>query len=420
MPRYPGLPGGIIFFHLPVPFFSRRSSYILTDMIDKQTILTKYARNEVNAEEHAAFREWLKTRSAEEMEALMEEYGEIVARLGAPQTPASPALLAAIHHEINTTASETPVKPMIIRRWGWAAAVALLLAGGTYLWSTYRPEAAQPPLAANSTDIKPGTNGAVLTLSDGSQVALDSAHAGTITLQGGGVAKVSGNKLVYENNGKASAYNTMSTPNGRQFQLELPDGTKVWLNSASSIHYPTAFPGTVREVDITGEAYFEVASDASRPFRINVNNKAEVEVLGTNFNVNAYDNESTINTTLLQGSVRVLQRGHRGVVLRPGQQAQSTGAGEIKVIADANTEKAIAWKDGLFNFNGAKLDEVVRQLERWYDIRVIYEKDVPDIELAGKMTRGVSLQGLLVVLEELGVRCKLEGRTLTILSVNQP
>lgn len=403
-----------------------------TDMIDKSTILTKYARNEVTAAEHAAFQEWLKTRSAEEVEVLMDEYGEIIARLDSPQEPANPALLIAIHQEINkqeTAATETPIKRIAIRKWSWAAAIALLLAGAAFLWKTYRPAAVPMPMVINSTDIEPGSNGAILTLSDGSRITLDSIHTGTITLQDGTVARVSDNKLVYKDNGEENLYNTMSTPNGRQFQLELPDGTRVWLNAASSIHYPTSFSGTERRVDVTGEVYFEVARDAGRPFRINVNNKAEVEVLGTSFNVNAYDNELTINTTLLQGAVRVLQRGHQGVVIKPGQQAQianlrpqqeSTKPGEIKVIEVANIEKAVAWKDGLFNFNGAKLDEVMRQLERWYDINVIYENGVPDIELAGKMTRGVSLQGLLIVLKELGMQCKLEGRTLTILPVNQP
>lgn len=382
-------------------------------MIDKSTILARYARNEVTAEEHAAFREWLKTLSAAEVEALMDEYGEMIARMDSLQTPASPGLLTAIHREINRQEAGTPVKRMPIRKWSWAAAVAVLLAGAAFLWKTYQPETVQTPVVVQSTDIAPGTNGAILTLSDGSRVALDSVSNGTITLQGG---KVSGNRLVYENSGKEPVYNTMSTPNARQFQLELPDGTRVWLNAASSIHYPTTFSGTVREVDVTGEAYFEVAHDAGRPFRINVNNKAEVEVLGTNFNVNAYDNESTINTTLLEGSVRVLQHG-QGVVIKPGQQAQianGTQPEAIKVIAAANIEKAVAWKDGLFNFNGVKLDEAMRQLERWYDIRVVYENGAPDIELAGKMTRGVSLQGLLIVLKELGVHCTLEGRTLII------
>lgn len=399
----------------------------MRDMINKSTILAKYARNEVTAAEHAAFQEWLKTRPAEEVEALMNEYGETIARLDFTQEPANPALLAAIHREISgqEIAAEAPVRRMAIRKWSWAAAAALLLAGAAYVWTTYQPEAAQIPMAIHSSDIAPGTNGAILTLSNGSRIVLDSIHTDTISLQDGSVARVSGNKLVYENKGKENTYNTMSTPNGRQFQLQLPDGTRVWLNSASSIRYPTAFSGTVRDVEITGEAYFEVARDADRPFRVNVRNKAEVEVLGTNFNVNAYDNELTINTTLLEGSVRVLQRGHQGVVIKPGQQAQivntlpqqeSSKPGEIKVIADANIEKTVAWKDGLFNFNGAKLDEVMRQLERWYDIHVIYENGVPDIELAGKMTRGVSLQGLLIVLKELGVHCKLEGRTLTVLS----
>ncbi|ATL49294.1 iron dicitrate transport regulator FecR [Chitinophaga caeni] len=396
-------------------------------MIDKSIILNKYARNEVSPAEHEAFQSWLKTLPAGEIEALIDQYGEMVAGMESPGTAANPGLLAGIYREISkreAAATNIPIKRLTFRKWTWAAAIALLLiAGGIYVWKVNQPLPVPSELANNIKDIEPGTNGAILTLSDGSKLALDSIHSGTINLQGGAVAKISGDILIYENSGQASSYNTMSTPVGRQFQLSLPDGTKVWLNSASSIHYPTRFTGPERKVDITGEAYFEVARNAAQPFKVNVNNKATIQVLGTNFNVNAYDNEYTINTTLLQGAVRVLNSGQQSVVIKPGQQAKITNIashqadqkGNIQVIAAANVDQAVAWKDGLFDFNGAELGEVMRQLERWYDIKVIYADGIPNVELAGKMTRGVSLQGLLIVLKELGVHCKLEGRTLTIL-----
>ena len=376
-------------------------------MINQSEILARYARNEVTAEEHAAFQEWLKTLSADQLEVLMDEYGDMIAQMETKQGPANPTLLAAIHQEINDI-PQPVIRRISFRKWGQAAAVALLLAAGTYYWTTRQAH----HLPVTLTDIAPGSEGAILTLADGTSIPLDSAHAGKIASQGGATASLSGNSLIYDKNGTENVFNTMSTPNGRQFQLVLPDGTKVWLNAASAVRYPTVFTGNERHVDVTGEAYFEVAPDAGKPFSVNVNNKATIEVLGTNFNVNAYNNEEMISTTLLEGSVRV-----GGIIIKPGQQAQivNQSGGQVKVVENANVEKAIAWKNGWFNFENVPLQEAMRQLERWYDIRVVYEKGVPDVELAGKMTRGVTLRGLLVVLEELGVHNKLECNTLTIL-----
>lgn len=394
-------------------------------MINKSEILARFARNEVSAEERAAFHAWLQTLSPAEVEALMDEYGEILVHIDPAPVPADEALLAAIHREISTqeTAQPTPLIRRIYRsKWSQAAAVALLLGVGIYFWKTRQTQPAQAPLAAHTKDIAPGKEGALLTLADGSVITLDSAHAGQITQQGGATASISGNSLVYDKNGRENVYNTMSTPNGRQFKLILPDGTKVWLNAASSIHYPTMFSGRERLVTVTGEAYFEVAPNADMPFRVNISDKAEIEVLGTSFNVNAYNNEETISTTLLTGSVRVVTDRNKGVMIKPGQQAQIANSAArqgkqhntgIEVLS-TDVEKAVAWKDGLFNFDNVPLQEAMRQLERWYDIRIVYEKEVPDIKLAGKMTKQVTLSGLLIVLEELGVHCKLEANTLTI------
>ncbi|ACU63830.1 FecR domain-containing protein [Chitinophaga pinensis] len=394
-------------------------------MINKAEILARFARNEVSAAERAAFHAWVQTCSAAEVEALMDEYGEILVHIEPAPATADETLLAAIHQEIATQEARQPgplIRRIALRRWSQAAAVALLLGVGIYFWKTRQRQSVQAPVVVVNKDIAPGKEGALLTLGDGSVITLDSAHTGQIAQQGGATARISGNSLVYDKNGRENVYNTMRTPNGRQFQLVLPDGTKVWLNAASSIRYPTLFAGKERLVTVTGEAYFEVAANADMPFRVNVNDKAEIEVLGTDFNVNAYNNEATISTTLVSGSVRILSERNKGVIIKPGQQAQITIAAArqgnqhntgIEVVS-TDVEKAVAWKNGLFYFDNMTLPEAMRQLERWYDIRVVYEKEVPDIKLTGKMTKQVTLGGLLVVLEELGVHSKLEANTLTI------
>jgi ferric-dicitrate binding protein FerR (iron transport regulator) len=216
--------------------------------------------------------------------------------------------------------------------------------------------------------------------------------------------------------------NTMHVPKGGQYQLTLPDGTKVWLNAASSITYPTAFSGSQRSVTISGEAYFEVAKKVNSPFHVKVGDREEVQVLGTSFNVNAYEDESDIRTTLLDGKIRIEQQ-QRSVVLAPGQQARlraglpATASGPaIKVIGHADIDKVMAWKNGYFNFEDMQFGEAMRQLARWYDIDVVYENGIPDIPLGGETSRNLKLSDLLKGLAGAGVKYKLEqGRRLIIL-----
>lgn len=295
-----------------------------------------------------------------------------------------------------------------------AASVILLLVAGAYLWTSNKKDTSPATVA---TIITPGKAGAILTLADGSQVVLDSLANGVIAKQNGARVVLTNGQLAYdptENSNGEIVFNTIATPKGRQFQVTLPDGTQVWLNAASSIRYPTAFSGEERKVEVTGEAYFEVAKNTNMPFRVSVNNKAEIKVLGTHFNVNAYENEKAIATTLLEGSVRVAATEPGNVILQPGQQAQIENA-SIKIIKNANTDKAIAWKNGLFYFDGASLAEIMRQLERWYDIEVVYEKGIPDIEFEGEMTKDVSLDGLLVMLGKTEIHFRIEGRKLIVL-----
>ncbi len=328
------------------------------------------------------------------------------------------------------TAAEPPVPARRViflrwRSWAVAASMLLLLGAGLYYWNLHSTRKPATALAVHGPDIAPGKTGAILTLADGSQVVLDSLGNQVIPAQNGSKVVLQNGRIAYDPSGVSNGrvvYNTMTTPRGRQFQLVLPDGTRVWLNAASSISYPTAFTGKERPVTVTGEVYFEVAKNAQMPFRVNVAGKEAIEVLGTHFNINAYANEKSINTTLLEGSVRVIVPDAHGatggkpatVVLEPGQQAQGT-RGKITVLDHVNLDKVQAWKNGVFNFEGARLDEVMRELERWYDIDVIYEHGVPDIEFGGKITKGVSLNGLLILLERADVHFRQEGRKLIIL-----
>jgi transmembrane sensor len=361
--------------------------------------------------------------------------------------------------EIKEAYQQQNIQPAKVRRlpavsrWLVAASILLLLSVGAYFFIKTR--SAEP--IAGSTEILPGKDGAILTLADGAQILLDTVKNGIVALQGGATAKIVNGTLIYEGKGGEAVYNIMSTPKGRKFHLIMPDGTQAWLNSASSIQFPTAFTGSERKVTVTGEVYFEVATHRlpargghapgpKMPFKVNVNDKAEIEVLGTHFNVKAYENEPVINTTLLEGSIAIrLSAGTNGKagkqsILKPGQQAKilvgqnkllvngnldsiankATGKDTkgLTVVNDTDIDKVMAWKNNVFDFNDIAFEDAMYQLERWYNIEVVYEKGVPptNVELSGKMTKDVTLNDLVIILQKIGVKCKLEGRKLLIRS----
>lgn len=295
----------------------------------------------------------------------------------------------------------------MIRKWAVAASIIAALSVLAFFFfnkSSDTSPLAQQPTGEPST-IEAGKDGAILTLVDGSTVVLDSMGNGLVTTQNGTKVLLRNGQLVYDQANSdvvINGYNSMSTPKGRQFKMVLPDGTKVWLNAASSIRYPIVFTGNDRKVDITGEAYFEVAKNKNKPFIVATHSGTEIEVLGTHFNINSYDNEETINTTLLEGSVRVSNKEGR-IVLTPGQQAQSTNTA-LTVKKQVNVAQVMAWKNGQFDFNNASLREVMRQLERWYNIEVEYAPGVKNYEFVGKMDRELSLQEVLKGLEMSEVR----------------
>jgi transmembrane sensor len=322
--------------------------------------------------------------------------------------------------------------------WSFATAAAVVSAvAGTFWWamSTSRPTAPKT-VVAQTADIQPGGNKAILTLEDGSSVVLDSARNGLLVEQGNTkVTKLKDGELRYSRepgggSQESIQYNILSTPKGGQYQLTLPDGTRAWLNAASSIKYPTTFNDTERKVEITGEVYFEVSplpaspggggAKGKLPFIVKVLNAqgmaAEVKVLGTHFNINAYTDEPVITTTLLEGKVQVTTDDSRLStpdyrLLTPGQQAQINGD-NIKVSA-ANTESAVAWVHGQFIFASVDIKTLLRQASRWYSIDIEYQQ-VPAYKFSGTISRSVTLSEFLKILAYSEVKFVVQDRKLII------
>jgi transmembrane sensor len=296
--------------------------------------------------------------------------------------------------------------------WRWAAAVLALALGVSsyFIFVNQRPTIK----ITVAQDIPPGKNGAILTLSDGSQLVLDSMADGKIATQSGTAVSLNNNELVYDATSATGepARNTITTPKGRQYHVTLPDGTDVWLNAASTIEYPVAFKGTERRVKITGEVFFDVTNRSWQPFVVETD-KMKLEVLGTSFNINAYANEQTMQTTLLTGAVKVTPINTRPKVLVPGQTAVLTDAA-FTVTETIDPAKVTAWKNGLFNFDGLDLYSVMRQLERWYNIEVHYTGQPENVIFKGKMHRNTNLSDVLKVLETMDVKFELKGNDLYV------
>jgi ferric-dicitrate binding protein FerR (iron transport regulator) len=302
-----------------------------------------------------------------------------------------------------------------------AASVIGLLILGSYFWFNRGEEKEIVKTEIKDQrykdDVSPGGNKAVLTLADGSTVILDDAQNGALAQQGNTKVIKLGGKLAYDpasTGAKEVLYNTIATPRGGQYQIELPDGSQVWLNAASSLRFPTAFVGKERRVEITGEAYFEVAKDKAMPFIVSVNG-AEVQVLGTHFDVMAYREEKAIKTTLLEGSVRFVS-GNNASMLKPGQQSQMTKEGQVKVVSDIDVEKVMAWKNGLFHFENADIETVMRQLARWYDIEVVYQSKRSNDLFHVEIQRNTKLSDALKILEVAGgAKFEIEGKTVYVI-----
>ncbi|MFT3701231.1 MAG: DUF4974 domain-containing protein [Agriterribacter sp.] len=289
-------------------------------------------------------------------------------------------------------------------------------------------EIAQKDIHQSKKDIAPGGDKAILTLGDGKKIVLEETGNGNVASEGSVNISKSGNRVAYggEDNESASIYNTLSTPVGGQYHLVLSDGSDVWLNSASSIRFPVAFKGNERKVEVTGEVYFEVASAYSgtgkkKSFIVDVKKGDEpirsIEVLGTHFNINAYDDEPSLNTTLLEGSIKLKDNG-TAHTLNPGQQA-SSGQSGTTISNDADLKQAVAWKDGYFYFKDNSIEQVMKQMSRWYNVRVEYKgKEIQELFIA-EIPRNVSISKFLKILELTGwVKFEINEKTIVVTANN--
>jgi ferric-dicitrate binding protein FerR (iron transport regulator) len=313
-----------------------------------------------------------------------------------------------------------------------AAAIIIFMCGTSYYFinKSFNNQSTTKNISLKN-DVLPGGKKAILKLGDGSQIVLDNASNGLLAQQAGTqILKLSNGKVTYKSNvlsSKEVLYNTISTPRGGSYELTLPDGTMVWLNAESSIKFPTTFTDNERKVTITGEAYFEVTSKPlpyqkgkKMPFIVNVAGKSQVTVLGTHFNINSYDDEISVKTTLLEGSVKVTPiSNHKlltnnSVLITPGQQAQLSKTGKVTVSDDINTEEIVGWKDGNFIFNSSDIHTVMHQISKWYDVDIQYV-NVPETKFFGIISRNIKLSQVLNILETTGsVKFTIENKTIIV------
>lgn len=393
-------------------------------------LLLKHLKGDLNPEEEIELLVWRK--SSEENEALFQE-------LSNPEKLAS---MMKDYYKYKdqiwdkiTKRTQAEVLPKIKGTRGRkmlliaASLLVVVVAAELIFHSKPRQKSPEAPTVPTVADILPGSDRAILTLSDGSRIVLDSAKNGKLIVQGNSsVEKKENGTLSYSamGNGEGSeTFNTLTTPRAGQFHLVLPDGSGVWLNAASSITYPVSFAGNKRRVEIRGEAYFEIAHNPAKPFFVHIPGSAaseggpgdstDIEDLGTKFNVMAYIDEPQLKTSLLEGSVRI-QRRDRDLVMKPREEAAVSGkTGLIDLVRGADVERAVAWKYGRIPFTNADIPSIMRVLSRWYDIDIAYQGKVPDKKLQGGIERNTNLTDVLKVLETYGIHTKLAGRQLTIL-----
>jgi len=410
----------------------RRISYQTTILENNKTIellFQRYLKNECTSHEIEILLEYFGAEGNEALlKKLIHEQSEKYHTTDGSYEGSDHLLETSFANIKNTISSENKKVfslPFYNQKWfrmSAAAAVIFFVSTTAFYFLHKRNEtivALEKPAVPIVKDIPPGKDNAVLTLGDGTTIVLDSAANGTLAQQGNiKVLKINGQIAYNKTDGKMDnpVYNTVATSNGNQYQLILTDGSKVWLNAASSIRFPTAFTGNERKVEITGEAYFEVAKDAAKPFRVEFDNqsggKGEVEVLGTHFNINAYPDEPNSKTTLLEGSVKI-KNANSMQMLSPGQQALLSPGG-ISLKKDIDVSQVVAWKDGYFVFNDVDIHTLMRQVQRWYDVDVSFDGKISEDGYTGKISRDVPLSKFLHVLELNEIHIKTEGRKVVI------
>jgi transmembrane sensor len=381
-----------------------------------KTLMRQYVSGEITAESKVRLLQMIDDpQYAKDLEGILRKnYDQI--QEGSADSEATTTFMEALKERMHPK-SEQDEEETISLYVHWkkivaAASILLLLGIGYY---NYTPKTTLPTVVAvEKNKITPGTSGAILTLADGSQIVLDSVANGVLANQNSTLVSKNGGTLIYSGGKtKQVALNSMTTPRGRQFQVVLSDGTKVWLNASSSITFPTTFIQNERRVTITGEAYFEVAKDKNHPFIVTAN-ATEVKVLGTHFNINSYPEEKSTKTTLLEGSVLVSNKKEKSL-LEPGQQATQSNTGTLSVKKLENFDEVMAWRKGLFYFNNTSLENVMQQISRWYDVAIVFEKGVNARNFDGEISRELNLDDILKILETNNIHFKIEGKTIRVI-----
>lgn len=391
-----------------------------------------FSKKEWTLEEHEWFLELVLAKSPELQQYFQEDYLASLSKEPPGDLRHAQALLQQIHQKSGIQTEEVQVVQMPSHKNRWrvavAAAAVIIILGTAYLIipgnSKKIPTISrnQPPAA----DVQaPQTNHAMITLANGNKIYLDSTNNGQLALQDNvKLVKLSTGEIVYSpvNNEvtKDVQYNTLLNPKGsRVAAITLSDGSRVWLNSGSSLTYPVAFVDEEREVSITGEAYFEIAKSASlkqegkkRPFLVRAHD-VTTEVMGTHFNVNSYNDEPDVKVTLLEGLVRI-RSNQESKLLKPGSQAQVSST--IKIATDSDLDEVMAWKNGRFQFEGAGVEDVMRQLSRWYDVEIVYEGKPTKEHFSGGISRGVEVSKVFKMLEATGaVHFRIEGKRIVVM-----
>ena len=325
-----------------------------------------------------------------------------------------------LYSSITARIASTQSNGKIRRLYLYAAAavvLAFLTVGGYRL--LHEPTPQKIVVRNKINDLKPGENKATLTLANGQKIVLTKNLVGQLSRQGNMNVSMNANGTVAytaaadgQTKNASTAYNTLTTKKGEQFPLILADGTQVILDAASSITFPVSFTGKQRLVSITGQAYFKVVHNERQPFQVSVKGQT-IRDIGTEFNINAYDDEGIVKTTLLEGSVKVAKAGE-SVVLIPGQQSQVTDNSSTIVVKNADIQSVVAWKNGLFEYNNASIQEVMRQIARWYNVDIEYEGTVPQREFSGKMQRDLNASQVLDLLSFTRIHFKIEGKKIIV------
>ena len=377
------------------------------------------------SEEQAWMLEYLQETDQHALRQLMQEKFEQDQERSTPlPTNISERLLSQIHEQIQASPESSQNSFFGWKKWMSAAALFLLAASVVFFYITSK-QTVPVPVAKQvlKQDIAPpSSNTAIITLGNGQQIILDSAGKGLLaTEENVQLTKTADGSIVYQGSSDKYLVNTLNNPRGsKPITLVLSDGTKVWLNSESALRYPVAFGASERQVEITGEAYFEVAKKA-QPFKVAVAGKGVVEVLGTHFNINSYQDETYTKVTLLEGSVKVYLQtnGSGAIAIKPGQQAiylsDQQKQTAIQIKNDVDVSAVVAWKNGFFNFDNADLKSVLRQLSRWYNVNVVYQGNIPKRVFGGEMQRDLNLSEVLKILEKNNVHFKIENDKLIVM-----